>query len=130
MVLAGFCLPWIEFYGLQSGFSALRFAIISFGESQRFSGFSLFFFFAFIPVTSIACVWIILGSYYTPKAWSLLFLSLLDGSAVFEGYAAGSYGGASNLFVWFYMMICGIIILNVQMISKYFIKEKALITPQ
>jgi hypothetical protein len=104
LILVGFCSPWLEFYGLISGASAVRLGISFLIDGHGFSILQLIVLFAFIPIFSILSVWNVLAGYGN-RALGVYFV-IIDLTLIFTTYIVTGVHSTSKPVIYpgFYIM--------------------------
>jgi hypothetical protein len=116
MVLAGFCLPWLEFYGLISGVSAVRIAseTLLTGSGWTSSWFTLL---ALIPFLAGVNSWAVFIE--TRSQIPVLSAVVMDLLAGFAFWGITGYVNWKSIWYGYPLMVVGIVLLNGLAMHQY-----------
>ena len=123
LVVAGFCLPWLEFYGLISGLQA-----VYIGFTNIFLGGGLHLLdsivlFALIPLLSALAVWRI----FRPDEYSvypLIYILLIDLTVLFALKMISGFVSLRHIYPGFYIMLTGVLLINALTLSLFTQRRK------
>jgi len=122
LVAIGFCMPWLEFYGTVSGIDAVRTGIIYIFNGHGFSMLDMLLLFAVMPLFSALATWhIVFANKYGS---SLIYILLVNLTLIFATWFIFGFTSLRGIYLGFYIMVIGIILLNCLSISGYLKSRK------